>query len=169
VQQISTHTHISIALVKRPQDWQRIEHTRRYHLPIRHVAHILQSPWIALYLPGWHTTHPHCIRHVASISALTIMPRHAYLSDEPLHPRAHQLYAILTLDALYELQVPIVSKRWRRISIHHTTWGALTRTYDLGNLKRIEQRMRSISPSLHDTNEFHDLYEPFDISKSGTL
>lgn len=157
--QLHNQTGITIALVKRPQDWRRIEQAQQYHLPIRHIVRIIQSPWIALYMPRWNTTHPYSIRHIAHMTSLTIMPRYAYLPDEPNHPRASDLYAILTFDAIYALRVPITSAYWRRVSIHHTTWGVLTRTYDLGALAQIQRHLRTTTFT-HDDAELFDIFTP---------
>lgn len=157
---INRHTGITIAIVKQPRDWQRLTLTHQYHVPVRYCASIIQSSWIAWYMPGWYSSQPHCIRYVSSITDLSIMPRYAYLPDEPHHPRAQHLYGVLTLDTLYELHVPLVSQHWRRIGIHHTSWGALTRAYDLGALTRITKRMRTHVLSAGETFELFDLCMP---------
>jgi hypothetical protein len=156
VHQITTTTNITIAIVKHPHDWQRIISARQYHMPVRHIARVMQSPWIAFYLPGWHATQPHRIRHVARITAMTIAPRRTYLPEEPTHPCADQLYAILAFDAIYTLRAPIYSTRWRRISIHHTTWGVLTRTYDLGALHQVARQLQNRTHS--DDVDLFDLF-----------
>jgi hypothetical protein len=163
VQQITQYTGVTIAIVKRPQDWQRITHMQQYHLPIRYIPHIMQSPWIAWYMPRWHTIQPHSIHYVAHMKAMTITPRQAYLPHEAAHPRANNLYAVLTFDAIYTLRAPIISIRWRRIGIHYTTWGALVRTNDLGALSQVHQRMHAYAPGIIDSDELCDLFES-DIS-----
>jgi hypothetical protein len=162
VHQLTTTSGITIAIVKRQPDWQHLIQTRQYHIPVRYVTRIIHSPWVAFYIPGWHTTHPHCIRHVASMSAMTIAPRCAYLPEEHTHPRAHQLYAILTFDVIYTLRMPISSAHWRRISVHNTTWGALTRTYDLGSLNRITQQTKKHTTTDVDNTELFDVFEPYE-------
>lgn len=166
MQQMNATTGITIGIVKRPQDWQRICHTKQYHMPVRHIPRVMQSPWLAFYMPRWHTTHPYCIRHIASITAMTIAPRRTYLPDESTNPRADQLYAILTFDAIHTLRLPVSSTRWRRISIHHTTWGALMRTYDLGALMRVTRQMQQLSLSSMDDTELFNLFEPDDAHPS---
>jgi hypothetical protein len=158
MQQITNRTGVTIALIKRPQDWQRLLHTHQYHLPVRHVTRIMQSPWVAFYMPSWHTTHPYCIRHVGHMTAMRITPRHTYLPDESTNLRADDLYAILTFDVMYTLRIPIFSAHWRRISIHHTTWGVLTRSYDLGALTHITRQLHSHTSA--DDAELFDLFEP---------
>jgi hypothetical protein len=159
--QITTTTGITIAIVKRPQDWQRILHSKQYHLPVRHVTGVMQSPWVAFYFPRWHTMQAHSICHIGSITAMTITPRRTYLPDEHANPRADQLYAVLTFEAIYQLRVPIRSAHWRRVSIHHTTWGAFTRTYDLGALYRVTQQMHDYRHI--DDFDLFDMCEPDDI------
>jgi len=93
---------------------------------------------------------------------MTIAPRCAYLPEEHTHPRAHQLYAILTFDVIYTLRMPISSAHWRRISVHNTTWGALTRTYDLGSLNRITQQTKKHTTTDVDNTELFDVFEPYE-------
>lgn len=157
---IDNHTGITIAIVKRPQDWHRMTQTKQYHVPVRHSTSIIQSSWLAWYMPGWYSTQPHSICYVSQMTDLSIMPRHTYLPDEPHHPHAQHLYAILTFDALHELRIPITSRYWRRISIHHITWGVLTRTYDLGALTQVMRRMQTHAPGSSDTYDLSDLCVP---------
>lgn len=157
---ISNHTGITITIVKCAQDWQRLIHTHQYHVPIQYRPRLIQSSWVALYMPGWYSHNPHSVCYVAHMSNLHIMRRLEYLPDQPHHPHAHHLYAIITCDALYELRIPIVSKRWRRVGIHHTTWGALMRSYDLGALSLITQRMHAHATSNHDSYDLFDLCTP---------
>lgn len=156
---ITADTPITIAIVKRPHDWQRIINTRHYHLPIQHLTRITHTAWIAFYMPGWYTQHAHCIQHVATISAHTIMSRHQYLPDEQHHPRAHQPYIILTIDTIYTLTLPIPSRRWRRVSVQHSTWGALVRADDLGSITRIERHIRTAQVTV-TFDDIHDICIP---------
>lgn len=152
---ITADTPITIALVKRPRDWQQIINARHYHLPMQHLSRITHTSWIAFYMPGWHTQHAHCIQHVAAISAYTIMSRRHYLPAEHDHPRAHHPYIILTIDTMYTLRLPVPSRRWRRMSVQHSTWGALIRTDDLGSLTRIERHIRTAQA----TGTFDDIHD----------
>lgn len=157
---IDNHTGITVAIVKREQDWQRIIHSQQYHIPERYSASVIQSSWVAWYMPGWYSNQPHCVRYVSHISNLQIMCRRDYIPDEPHHPHAHHLYAILTFDALYELRSPLTSQHWRRIGIYATTWGALTRAYDLSALTQVTRRMRTHPSLTHDSYELFDLCIP---------
>lgn len=97
---------------------------------------------------------------------MTIAPRRVYLPDESANPRADQLYGILTFGAIHTLRVPIMSARWRRIGIHHTTWGTLTRTYDLGALTRVTRQLRGHATAGADDTDCFDLLAPDDDTNS---
>lgn len=142
---IAPDTVITIAIIKHARDWQRLQATHQYHLPIAQLGRISQSPWLAFYMPKWHHEHPHCITHIAQIAALALMTRRDYLPDEHQHPRADNHYVVVTLKALYALDAPLPSQRWRRISIHQTTWAAFHRAHDLSAIRRLTQQLRRIT------------------------
>jgi len=146
---ITSDTGIAIAIVKRAQDWQRITTTQQYHIPVQHMARIIQQQWIAFYFPRWHPDQAHSIQYVGTIASCTIAPRYKYI-DEPSHPHAHRNYMVVTFQTIYRLDVPIYSKRWRRIGVHHTTWGVLARAYDLGTLRHIARHMRTLPETVID-------------------
>ncbi len=156
IEPILPQTPVTVAIVKSPQDWQRITHGKHYHVPLQQCSRIAQSSWIAFYMPHWYTSHPYSIHLVASIQSVAVMQRLHYLPDESTHPHASQLYVVCTLGTMYRLRIPVVSQRWRRISLHQTTFGVLARAYDLGNISHIQRAVRRISPHTSDT-DMHDL------------
>lgn len=133
------HTPMSIVIVKRQADWDRIVQMRQYHVPIAHLARISQSRYLAFYLPRWHPSHPHSITHIARIAAIEVMARYQHIPEEPQHPRAQQLYVVATMHPLDRLNEPIKSRHWRRISIVHTTMEAFVRANDISAIQRINR------------------------------
>lgn len=153
-------TPITIALVKSQQDWQRIEQINQYHVPLQHYSRTVPSSWIAFYLPRWHMAHPYSIHFVASIQSVAVMQRVHYLPDESAHPRATHHYVVYTLGSMYQFRTPIVSLRWRRITLHQSTFGALARAYDLGNLSHIQRTLNRVLPHADDTDMHDHLFVP---------
>lgn len=153
--EIASDTAISVAIVKRARDWQQLITHHHYHMPIRHLTRISQSPWVAFYLPGWHHAHPHSVTHIAHVHAIDIMMRQSYLPNEDKHPHAQALYLILTFHALYQLPTPIISQRWRRISVMHTTWAAFCRADDVSTLctitRRLQNRISHVTPQYEES------------------
>lgn len=54
--------------------------------------------------------------------------------DEPDHPRANELYYKIQLGPLQQLERPIVSLRWRRVSFIHTTWDRFRDAAEINDL-----------------------------------
>jgi len=117
---------------------------QQYYVPIRHMATVADACLIALYMSAWHPTHPHHVTHVARIDTYAIQPRSMIWPQQQTHPRAAQLYVVLSLTALELLTPAIPSPRWHRISVHRTTSAALARLPYLGHtpLRRIPQQYR---------------------------
>ena len=163
---ITPDTGITIAIVKRAIDWQRITTTHQYHIPVQYMARIIHNQWVAFYFPRWHSHQAHSIQYVGTIASCTIMPRCTYI-DEPHHPHAHRDYVVVTFDTIYRLAVPIYSNRWRRISVHHTTWGILVRAYDLGALRHVACHMRTLPDTVIEHDDSIVTLSPLHLAFSG--
>lgn len=121
-----------IAIVRNQAVHDMIVHQQRYYLPVRHMALVADAQLIAFYMPAWYTPCPHHITCVAQIGAYTILPRHCIWPDALQHPRAAQLYIVLSLQALTALTPAIPSPRWRRIGVHGIQIPTLARLPYLG-------------------------------------
>lgn len=122
-----------VAILKRPSDAERLLTEHTYHLPVHQLTRIAGCSLMAWYLPGWHAT-PHRIAYWGVVSRITVMSRQQYLPSQSNHPHAHHQYAIVHCDEIWPMVPALSSRRWRRITVHTTTWGALVRANDLGQL-----------------------------------
>lgn len=96
------------------------------------MAIVADAQLIAFYMPAWYTPLPYHITHVAQIGGYVIQPRLSIWPMAPHHPRASQLYIVLTLQALTTLTPAIPSPRWRRVSVHRMQMSTLARLPYLG-------------------------------------
>ena len=138
---MNQHPTTLLALLKRPRDEQRLLDAMTYHLPLAQATHVHGTTEVAFYVGGWHPQSPYCVRYCATIVGAVISTRATYIVDEPDHPRATDRYMVLTVCALTTLDPPIVSERWRRISLHRIDAEALQRTPELGQIQRTARRM----------------------------
>ena len=56
------------------------------------------------------------------------------LPDEADHPRAEEPYYKLQLGPLQKREPPVVSQRWRRITLIHTTWDRFQAAEEINDL-----------------------------------
>lgn len=138
---IPDETATVVAILKRPSDAQRLLEAHTYHLPAHQLSRMTGCSLIAWYLPGWHPT-PHRIAYWGMISHITLMSRQQYLPTQANHPRAHHHYAVVHCSEIVTMTPALASRRWRRVSVHVTTWGSLMRATDLGQLGQLDQGVR---------------------------
>ncbi|MBK6327175.1 MAG: hypothetical protein KA362_13655 [Chloroflexi bacterium] len=63
-----------------------------------------------------------------------LMTRRDLLPDEPNHPRADTLYYKVQLGPVQQLERPIISLHWHRVTFIHTTWDRFQSAVELNDL-----------------------------------
>ncbi|MEE8391247.1 MAG: hypothetical protein V3S14_10695, partial [Anaerolineae bacterium] len=63
-----------------------------------------------------------------------LVRRRDLFPDEPDHPRADNAYYKLQLGPLIQLELPVYSLRWRRITFIETTWDRFTAAEEINDL-----------------------------------
>lgn len=123
---------VIIGIVRNAASWARVQQHQQYYVPIRLLSRVIDTRYIAFYMPAWHPHHAHHITHIAEVHEFNIQPRTNIWPEHATHPRATHLYVVFTLSPVVPLDMPIPSPHWRRVSVHRTTMAALTRMPYLG-------------------------------------
>lgn len=123
-----------VVLVNNQRDWHRVVDERWYRLPLARAP----LPAAALYLAFYHTrAFPAVawqIAHYAPVVRYRLLRRREILPDEPLHPRADELYYKIELGPLQQLARPVPSRRLRRLTFIPTTLERLRAAEDVAEL-----------------------------------
>ncbi|MCX7682639.1 MAG: hypothetical protein N2508_11875 [Anaerolineae bacterium] len=74
------------------------------------------------------------IRWYAPVRGHELVRRRDLFPDEPDHPRADSIYYKIQLGPLIQLEFPIHSLRWRRITFIETTWDRFAAAEEINDL-----------------------------------
>ncbi len=125
---------VLVAYVPHVADFERISREGWYRIPQRHAPQGFQSTYYAFYFGRQFGEQKWAIHYYARRLGHELLTRHLLLPAEPEHPRANELYYKVQLGAVQQLERPIVSLRWRRITFIHTTWDRLQAAREINDL-----------------------------------
>lgn len=119
----------SLILVAILPSWRDLEIARVlgwYRIPLRSAPKVVTVDYLAFYQPAtFGESHRWRIEYYAAVRGHELTTRQELFKDEPEHPRAHEEYYKIQLGPLQQLETPILSKRWRRLTFLYTTGAML--------------------------------------------
>ncbi|WP_376789659.1 hypothetical protein [Thermoflexus sp.] len=126
---------VLIAVVRHPQDWQWIQETRAYRIPLRHAPPLAPFvDFVAFYHTAAFGPERWSIRYYAPLRGYELVRRRDLFPEELDHPRAEALYYLLQLGPMQPLPRPVASRRWHRFTFLFTTGERLLQASDLSEL-----------------------------------
>lgn len=125
---------VLVAYVPDPADFALIQRENWYRIPQQHAPKGLYAEYIAFYFGGRFGLQKWAIHYYAPRLGHELVTRRSLLPHQPDHPRADALYYKIQLGALQQLEKPIVSLRWRRITFVHTTWDRFQDATEINDL-----------------------------------
>jgi hypothetical protein len=125
---------VLVAYLPRPADFKIIQTEGWYRIPQKHVPKGLYAEYIAFYFGRHFTSNKWAIYYYAPRLGHELTTRQALLPQEPKHPRANDLYYKVQLGPLQQLERPIISLRWRRVTFIHTTWDRFIDAAEINDL-----------------------------------
>lgn len=125
---------VLVAYVPRPSDFERIREQGWYRIPQKSAPKGLYAEYFAFYFGRSFGPMKWAIHYYAPRLGQELVTRRMLLPEEPDHPRADDLYFKVQLGQLVELERPIISLRWRRITFLHTTWDRFQDAVDINDL-----------------------------------
>lgn len=135
---------VLVAVVRHPRDWQWIQETRSYRIPLRHAPSLAPFvDFIAFYHTAAFGPERWSIRHYAPVRGHELVRRGDLFPEEVGHPRAAEPYYWFQLGPLQPLPRPVTSRRWHRFTFLVTTGERLLQAADLAELplEGIERRL----------------------------
>jgi hypothetical protein len=148
-----------IAVMPSPRDMEIARVLGWYRIPFRFAPKIVQVDYLAFYQPSrFGKEHANCIEVFSEVRGIELVKRRDIIRDEPDHPRADEEYYKIQLGPLFELQRPIGTDKWKRITFLYTT-GALFRSAEIINDLVVKTEERKVLwHSLRDRAAVSDLY-----------
>ena len=125
---------VLVAYLPHPADFTIIQSESWYRIPQKHVPKGLYAEYIAFYFGRHFDDDKWAIHYYAPRLGHELTTRQALLPHEPDHPRAHDLYYKVQLGELQQLERPIISLRWRRVTFIHTTWDRFMDATEINDL-----------------------------------
>jgi hypothetical protein len=125
---------VLVAYVKRPADYERVLLERWYHIPQRHAPKGLHAEYIAFYFGRRFGKRKYAVHAYARNLGHELGYRRDLFPAEPDHPRADDVYYRVQLGEPINLERPIISLQWRRITFLHTTWDRFRDAVEINDL-----------------------------------
>lgn len=125
---------VLVAYLPRPSDFAIIQRENWYRIPQKHVPKGIYAEYIAFYFGRHFGPDKWAIHYYAPRLGYELTTRQALLPHEAHHPRAHDIYYKVQLGPLQQLERPIISLRWRRITFVHTTWDRFVDATEINDL-----------------------------------
>jgi hypothetical protein len=125
---------VLVAYVPHPADFERIRQEGWYRIPQRHAPPEFLATYFAFYFGRRFGEQKWAIHYYARQLGHELVARRLLLPDEPDHPRADDWYYKIQLGPVQQLERPIISLRWRRITFIHTTWDRLQAAREINDL-----------------------------------
>jgi hypothetical protein len=125
---------VLVAYLPAPADFEIILNEGWYRIPEKHAPKGLHAEYYAFYFGQKFGANKWSIHYYAQQLGYELVTRLDLLPEESDHPRANERYFKISLGPLIQLQQPIHSLRWRRITFIHTTWDRFQDAQEINDL-----------------------------------
>jgi hypothetical protein len=126
---------VLVAIMNNPRDFEIARDEGWYRIPARHAPQsTTEAAALALYFTKAFDDEKWSIRWYGAVRGHELARRRDLFPDEPDHPRADEPYYKLQLGPLVELELPIYSLRWRRITFIETSWDRFSAAEEINDL-----------------------------------
>jgi hypothetical protein len=126
---------VLVAIMNNPRDFEIARDEGWYRIPARHAPQsTTEAAVLALYFTRAFDDEKWSIRWYGAVRGHELARRRDLFPDEPDHPRADEPYYKLQLGPLVELELPIYSLRWRRITFIETSWDRFSAAEEINDL-----------------------------------
>ncbi|MBN1315164.1 MAG: hypothetical protein JXA42_06845 [Anaerolineales bacterium] len=125
---------VLVAIMTSPQDFLIAQNEGWYRIPMERAPKGIHAEYLAFYFNRAFGEKKWAIHYYCRQLGHELVRRRMLFPQEPNHPRADNLYFKLSIGPLRELDRPIVSLHWRRISFIHTTWDRFIDASEINDL-----------------------------------
>lgn len=126
---------VLVAIMNNQRDFEIVRDEGWYRIPRKHAPpSTTEAAALAFYFTRAFSDEKWSIRWYAPVRGHELVRRRDLFPDEPDHPRADNAYYKLQLGPLMQLELPVYSLRWRRITFIETTWDRFTAAEEINDL-----------------------------------
>jgi hypothetical protein len=125
---------VLVAILTSPADLALARDQGWYRIPQKRARKGIHAEYLAFYLGRAFGDQKWAIHYYARLEGHELVRRCDLFPDERDHPRAKELYFKIQLGPLQQLERPILSLRWRRITFIHTTWDRFVDASEINDL-----------------------------------
>lgn len=125
---------VLVAYMPQPADFRLARDEGWYRIPQKHAPKGLHAEYIAFYFGQRFGDQKWAIHYYATREGHELTTRALLFPDQADHPRANEFYYKVQLGPLQQLERPIISLRWRRVTFVHTTWDRFQDATELNDL-----------------------------------
>jgi hypothetical protein len=126
---------VLVAIMNRQRDFEIARDEGWYRVPVKHAPpSATEAAVLAFYFTKAFGDDKWSIRWYGPVRGHELARRRDLFPRECEHPRADEVYYKLQLGPLMELEQPIPSLRWRRITFVETSWDRFTAAEEINDL-----------------------------------
>ena len=126
---------VLVAIMNNRHDFETARDEGWYRVPHKHAPpSTTEAAVLAFYFTKAFGDEKWSIRWYGPVRGHELVRRRDLLPDQIDHPRADEVYYKLQLGPLMQLEQPIPSLRWRRITFIETSWDRLTAAEEVNDL-----------------------------------
>jgi len=126
---------VLVAIMNNPRDFEIAQKEGWYRIPLKYAPQsTTETNVLAFYFTKAFGDDKWSIRWYGATRGHELACRRDLFPDKPDHPRADERYYKLQLGPLMELERPIPSLRWRRITFIETSWDRFTAAEEINDL-----------------------------------
>ena len=126
---------VLVAIMNNRRDFEIARDEGWYRIPQKHAPpSAIEAAALAFYFTKSFGDEKWSIRWYGPVRGHELARRRDLFPDEPDHPRANEPYYKLQLGPLMQLELPIHSLRWRRITFLETSWDRFTAAEEINDL-----------------------------------
>jgi hypothetical protein len=126
---------VLVAIVNNQRDFEIARDEGWYRVPRKHAPQTAtEAAVLAFYFTKAFGDEKWSIRWYAPIRGHELARRRDLFPGKPDHPRADEVYYKLQLGPLIQLELPIYSLRWRRITFVETSWDRFSAAEEINDL-----------------------------------
>ncbi|TET51378.1 MAG: hypothetical protein E3J64_07000 [Anaerolineales bacterium] len=126
---------VLVAIMSRRRDFRIAQDEGWYRIPVRHApASTTEAAVLAFYFTRPFGDEKWSIGWYAPVRGYELVSRRTLLPREPNHKRADERYYKMQLGPLVQLERPIPSLRWRRVTFIETSWDRFNAAEEINDL-----------------------------------
>jgi hypothetical protein len=126
---------VLVAIINSRRDFTIVRDEGWYRIPLKHAPpSTTEALVIAFYFTKAFDHQKWSIHYYAPVEGHELVRRRDLLPKQCDHPRADEPYYKLQLGPLMELEEPIPSLRWRRVTFIESTWDRFVAAEEINDL-----------------------------------